>query len=236
MAPRTNATKRRHSNSSTEKPPLPTLPFDLVQDILYRLPVKSLAQFKSVSKSWKSLISDSKFTKKHFRVSTTPHRLLFPKLTKGQFIFNACTLSSLVTAKGAATAMQQLESPLNIRKFDQIRGSCHGILCIELHQRFAILWNPFVNKFASLPPLEIPWSNTIYSCFGYDHSTDSYKVVAFIKWLPNSEIYKTYVHTMGTTSWRMIQDFPCIPYSQSGKFISGTFNWLAYKDKDAVSS
>nr|AFK46050.1 unknown [Medicago truncatula] len=225
MVSRTTVTKSRRSN--------PTLPFDLVEDILYRLPVKSLAQFKSVSKSWKSLISDSNFTKKNLRVSTTSHRLLFPKLTKGQYIFNACTLSSPITTKGTATAMQH---PLNIRKFDKIRGSCHGILCLELHQRFAILWNPFINKYASLPPLEIPWSNTIYSCFGYDHSTDSYKVAAFIKWMPNSEIYKTYVHTMGTTSWRMIQDFPCTPYLKSGKFVSWTFNWLAYKDKYSVSS
>nr|ACJ85886.1 unknown [Medicago truncatula] len=79
MVSRTTVTKSRRSN--------PTLPFDLVEDILYRLPVKSLAQFKSVSKSWKSLISDSNFTKKNLRVSTTSHRLLFPKLTKGQYIF-----------------------------------------------------------------------------------------------------------------------------------------------------
>ncbi|RHN72390.1 putative F-box domain-containing protein [Medicago truncatula] len=131
MVSRTTVTKSRRSN--------PTLPFDLVEDILYRLPVKSLAQFKSVSKSWKSLISDSNFTKKNLRVSTTSHRLLFPKLTKGQYIFNACTLSSLITTKGTATAMQH---PLNIRKFDKIRGSCHGILCLELHQSntFSDVW------------------------------------------------------------------------------------------------
>jgi len=44
---------------------------------------------------------------------------------------------------------------------------------------------------------------------------------------------------MGAISWRKIQDFPCTPYTpylEPGKFVSGTFNWLAYKDKYSVSS
>ncbi|RHN66454.1 putative F-box domain-containing protein [Medicago truncatula] len=49
---------------------LPSLPFDLVPEILCRLPVKSLLQFRCVCKSWKSLISDPKFAKKHLHMFT----------------------------------------------------------------------------------------------------------------------------------------------------------------------
>ncbi|AES68630.2 F-box-like protein [Medicago truncatula] len=47
-------------------PPLPTLPFDLIQEILRRLPVKLLFQLRCVCKPWNSLISDHKFIMKIF--------------------------------------------------------------------------------------------------------------------------------------------------------------------------
>jgi F-box interacting protein len=65
--------------------------------------------------------------------------------------------------------------------------------------------------------------------FGYDHSSDTYKVVACLcnvyvgVWKPLVK-----VHTLGTNSWRTIQDFPSdsICVGMSGKFVSGTINWL----------
>ena len=36
---------------------------------------------------------------------------------------------------------------------------------------------------------------------------------------------------MGTNYWKKIQDFPSgVPYGESGKFVSGTINWLAVND------
>jgi len=64
----TISTKRRRRRKS-----LPILPFDLVSEILCRLPVKLLLQLRCVCKSWNSLISDSNFAKKHLRTSTPTH-------------------------------------------------------------------------------------------------------------------------------------------------------------------
>ncbi|MCH81608.1 F-box/kelch-repeat protein [Trifolium medium] len=50
-------------------PPLPTLPEDVIPQILCRLPVKLLIQLRCVCKSWNALISDSEFLKKHRRMS-----------------------------------------------------------------------------------------------------------------------------------------------------------------------
>jgi hypothetical protein len=51
-------------------PPLPTLPLDLVEQIICRLSVKLLCQLRCVCKSWNSLILDKKFAKKHLCRST----------------------------------------------------------------------------------------------------------------------------------------------------------------------
>jgi len=41
---------------------------------------------------------------------------------------------------------------------------------------------------------------------------------------------------MGTNFWTRIQDFPhCVPEHESGKFINGTLNWLAYNNSTIVS-
>lgn len=246
--PLTTATKRQRLNSSTgtltspssssedslHATPLPTLPFEIVLEILSRLPVKFLMQLQSVCKSWKSLISDPEFAKKHLRVSTTRHHLLLTFVSPSrEFVLTTYPLSSVFT-EVTATAMQ-LEYPLNNRnRFDLIVDSCHGILCFALDQRFALLWNPSIRKFTKLPSLDNPkreGSYTIYG-FGYAHISDTYKVVA-ISCYESDGSYETQVKvlTLGTNAWRMIQDFPSgVPFDDSGKFLRGTVNWLASRD------
>ena len=54
------------------------LPHELMVEILLRLPVKSLIRFKSVSKPWRSLISDTHFTKSHLDLAAAPtNRFLY---------------------------------------------------------------------------------------------------------------------------------------------------------------
>ncbi|GAU20081.1 hypothetical protein TSUD_381730 [Trifolium subterraneum] len=212
--------------------PLPTLPFELIVEILSRLPMKSLMQFQCVCKSWKSLISDPKFAKKHLRVSTKHHHFIttFPNSVMSY------PLTSLFTDVGTAI---QLEYPLTqqYRRFERIVGSCNGILCIQNDHDSVILWNPSIRKFTKLPCLdETPRPMYEYDyefSFGCDHSSDSYKVIAFITELfvingDRVRNVRVKVHTYGTNSWRRIQDFPSdlICEDLSGKFVCGTINRL----------
>ncbi|MCI13178.1 F-box/kelch-repeat protein [Trifolium medium] len=87
---------------------IPALPFDVISEILSRLPVKSLLQFRCVSKSWKSLISHPIFARNHLNLSTTRHllRLIYDK----------------PSSRGAFSHYTV--------------GSCHGILCIANYHCF----------------------------------------------------------------------------------------------------
>jgi len=160
----TTTTKRQCLNSSVvsltspstssfgdwlHAPPLPTLPFELVVDILTRLPVKFLMQLRSVCKSWKSLISDPDFAKKHLRVSNTRHRvlLMFSELSP-EFIIMTYPLYS-VSTEVTPTATQLEYPPGNRNRFECIVGSCHGIICIKLYCNFFVLWNPSIRKFTT---------------------------------------------------------------------------------------
>ncbi|KAF3544532.1 hypothetical protein DY000_02002720 [Brassica cretica] len=73
---------RRRTQSSTtsstyvgENPK--TLPIDLIMEILKRLPTKTIAKCRCVSKQWGSLLCDPYFTKSFLTRSSTRPRLLF---------------------------------------------------------------------------------------------------------------------------------------------------------------
>lgn len=55
---------------------LPTLLFDVVVEILCRMPVKLLLQLQCLGNSFNSLISDPKFAKKHLHFSPKRHHLM----------------------------------------------------------------------------------------------------------------------------------------------------------------
>jgi len=235
---------------------LPTLPFELITDILSRLPVKSLMKFKCVCKPWNSLISDRKFARKHFRMSTmNPNLILKSKNYSPEFTHTFYPLHSIFT-NFTTTDGTDIKSPLHgeitCEECIHIVDSCDGIFCLTQDdcppytKNIAVLWNPSIRKYKILPPLKNPCtkrdgngkSKTVYG-FGYDQISDNYKVVSVFRYKCGSSnngitTYKTKtqvkVHTLGTNSWRLIDGFPyggsCKFHFGSGKFVSGTINWL----------
>jgi F-box interacting protein len=221
-------------NNSVHAPPLPTLPFELIVEILCLLPVKFLWNLRSVCKSWKSLISDPKFAKKHLRGSQLAHVILSFTNPSDEFLLRAYPLPSIFNAITASVT--QLRYPLNNRNhYNQIVGSCDGIICFSIDQYHSLLWNPSIGKFKKLRSLRNHRRKDSYTMygFGHDHLSDSYKVVVVfccesLIGRRRSAGYKTKVkvHTPGTNYWRRIKDFPpCVPFNNSGKFVSGTLNW-----------
>ncbi|CAH1452985.1 unnamed protein product [Lactuca virosa] len=79
--------QQQKSIKTSENPPsVPTLPAEIIVEILKRLPVESLLRSRSVCKLWCSIISDSHFIKSHLSLSTsnnlyTHHRFIFNTLT-----------------------------------------------------------------------------------------------------------------------------------------------------------
>ncbi|CAJ2638483.1 unnamed protein product [Trifolium pratense] len=232
------------SNESLQVLPLPTLPLDLISEIFCRLPVKLLLQLRCVCKSWNSLISDPNFAKKHLHMSTTRclHFVSYSNFAK-KYIFSSYPLRSVFST--LSTNVIQFEyHPINHTPNNSyyIVGSCNGILCLANYydECFVLLWNPSIRKFKELPPFQKP--DLISHCrmssgFGYDPISDKYKVVVVLVFcVPDSSgnlVDKTEVkvHTLGTNFWTSIHEFPFggIPVELSGKFVSGTINWLASK-------
>ncbi|PNX83638.1 F-box/kelch-repeat protein [Trifolium pratense] len=224
---------------------VPTLPLDIIAEILCRLPVKLLLQLRCVCKSWNALITDPDFAKKHLSMSATSHLHFMSYTThSGKYNLTSYPLHSVFT--DITTNFTQFEYSMNNfdedyprGSFHDIIGSCNGILCIaDIYKGLAVLWNPSIRKVKELPLFEKPHESKLDMMsfgFGYDSFTDNYKVVVVFEY----HIYDRFgmrirksqvkVHTLGTNFWKNIQDFPFdgVLIEKSGKFVSGTLNWLA---------
>lgn len=188
-------------------PPEICIPFDLVKEILCRLPVKFLLQFRCVCKSWNFLISnDPKFAKKHLHMmSTTKHHYLLTttwiiakELEVMSYPFDSLQLDSIFTSNPT-----QLDySPIIPTSNDGLVASCDGLLCFAINQRLAVLYNPCIRKIKKLPFIDLPrvQGSTVYA-FGYDPFIDNYKVVAVFWYGSYHRAYKTQVevHTLAPT-------------------------------------
>jgi len=230
-----NTSTETLTSSQLHAPPPPTLPFDLVIEVLCRLPVRLLLKLQCLCKSWKSLISDPKFAKKNLHMATKRHHLIVSSTNSvDEILFFDSPIPSVLST---CVTQTQLSYPISLRNTKPLAMcSCDGIICITLFNNSALLWNPSIQKFKMLPPLKSNQQKSVldisYS-FGYDHFIDSYKIVSNSYLVNNNEVS---VYTLGVDNWRRIQDIPYTCVSTSGVFVSGTVNWLAYDPLSHSSS
>ncbi|XP_058775576.1 F-box/kelch-repeat protein At3g23880-like [Vicia villosa] len=206
---------------------LPILPFEFVEEILCRLPVKLLLQLRCLCKSFDTLISDPKFIKKHLHISTACPRLLIFSDDDYSYELSYPLHFNFSVVTNNAT---QHYCPFKIH-CPSILGSCDGMFCLKFNGSIT-LWNPSIQKLKTLPSLDARGRCGFPSYgFGFDTLINNYKVICVF---PNigshaKSIAKIMVHTLGTNSWRMIAgEFP-IPRIRSLKFVSGKLNWIASK-------
>jgi F-box interacting protein len=233
MAQGNDGDDNRNADSLAEEttltsPPLklPTLPFDLLPEILCRLPVKLLVQLRCLCKFFNSLISDPKFAKKHLQLSTKRHHLMLTNAAADdELVMYDSPIPSILSPSTVFTQTQlYLPStlPNNELYNKKVLCCCDGMFCGELNLGSYFLWNPSIAKFKLLPPLENPGQQVPFTIsFGYDHSIDNYKVVAV------SHEFEVCVYTLGTDYWREIEEMPYYDRHSSGIFACGTVNWIS---------
>ena len=191
-----------------------TIP-NLVEEILSRLPVKSLMQFKCVSKAWHTLISSHQFAKSHFqRASQNPNRMNVLVLTDN------CVPSSGYGALFRSRAIHGQPVDVDFHGFplwgekdvETNLTSCNGLLCIELYDVHIctsqyLVWNPSTKSYKNIPsPTSTPDS---FSCrfrrfgFCHDYSTDVHKTLRPYQTF-DIDILQIEIFSLKTCAWRTI--------------------------------
>ncbi|XP_059629169.1 F-box/kelch-repeat protein At3g23880-like [Cornus florida] len=167
-----------------ESAPLPSLPCDLIFNILLGLPVKSILRFKCVCKSWLTLFTDPDSVKKHLSRSQTSKLIVSCRSS------TSCPTLLVVPTCGTDGENRDPRPIHHIetrgRKFN-ILGSCDGLVLYgtgpnpdRRYSNRLYLLNPSTGKHLSIENITDSESNSDSASygFGYDESIDDFKVVA----------------------------------------------------------
>ncbi|XP_059628475.1 F-box/kelch-repeat protein At3g06240-like [Cornus florida] len=210
------------------------LPEEILVDILSRLPVKSLCRFKCVSIPWHSLITDPRFVKTHLNRNNRCEKII---VNSDSLYSVDCTEAS----NNHDVTATKLDMPSNIH-CTYILGSCNGLILVaDKDQLPKFLLNPSTREFKELPKFSIEpihYRFRMYG-FGYDSSTDEYKVVlVWFSWCCSYTHISFYTWRTDSWAFRYVHDFPYEPrvLFSVGVHVNGSLHWLADKcSKDSPS-
>ncbi|XP_021752965.1 F-box protein CPR30-like [Chenopodium quinoa] len=196
-----------------------TLPIEIITEILSRLPVESLLEFKCVSKSWYTLIKSPNFIKLHLNqtlISNSNRNLLLSYSSDHSsdinFHHNHLVYSD-IDLNHNHLLFSELDHPLKHREINFV-GSCNGIVCISDKSKNDIfLFNPVTKSRRKLPPNHThnPGNDkTLVFGFGFDSENDDYKVLRLIQDSHYSEVHhsKAEVYSLRENSWRCVEGIP----------------------------
>ncbi|KAJ0917064.1 putative F-box domain-containing protein [Helianthus annuus] len=186
------------------------LPLEIQEEIMKRLPVKSLIQFRSVSKQWMSLIDSPDFIK-HY--SGQQHLLV---RYDRDYLYDEPEYVSFVDDDTLPRQKVSPTIPLLVSMLERssMIGSSHGLLCLFGYygrDEMAILWNVSIRKAVAI---DVP--NVVYQKyktilgFGVCDETCDPKIVKIICINSQRDIESTSdsipwqveVFTLSTGAWR----------------------------------
>ncbi|GKA59315.1 putative F-box domain containing protein, partial [Tanacetum coccineum] len=187
---------------------------DVVEkNILTRLDVKDLLRCKRVCKSWYSLISSPYFVKAHLKHNDVPHtRIAMPTYWK----------------------IPNHENLYQYNKWKLV-GSSNGLVCVSifpLRDALLLLINPWTRELRELPipPLFLEEINNIANLslsFGYDSSTDDYKLV-MVTHKERMDASLVQVFSLKSMTWKHIGHIKyCLTHGGCGVLFNAALHWFA---------
>ncbi|XP_062009189.1 F-box/kelch-repeat protein At3g06240-like isoform X1 [Rosa rugosa] len=171
----------------------------VIDDILSRLPAKSLLRFRCVCKAWRALISDPYFIRKHLSCIDTKISTSYSLLIKEQ-IFRSAEYEAILKCLSH-------DGPLPSRRLD-----------------FLVLPQPSL------------WSQHFFSGFGYDSTSNDYKVILASH--TSSNEFDVVVFTLKSGSWRKLgrlNRYSEVSWvSLAGCLVNEALHWVLEEEDDRL--
>nr|XP_018621971.2 putative F-box protein At1g32420 isoform X1 [Nicotiana tomentosiformis] len=172
-------------------------PREIIINILSRLPVKTLLQFRCVCKPWRKLISKPNFVATHFRHSSSlqPITGSSPILLHTRHLESADHLLSLINLSPESSSVVELDNPFPFFLQSMVVvGSCNGIVCLcqPPWGDVITLWNPAMRQSRTLPLSKRKPIMGTHSCvsigLAYDSQENDFLVLSLKSFGPETMI------------------------------------------------
>ncbi|CAF2286523.1 unnamed protein product [Brassica rapa] len=230
-----------HSRTCTEEYS-ETIPHDLIIEIVSRLPTKSVARCRCVSKLWSSLLVHPYFTETYLTRSSASPKILFACVKDGKVSFYTSPqpdddkASSPITA---AAATYHMNFPFD--HVIDIYRPMSGLVCIrdgrilKGRKTAAMVWeicNPSTGQSVILPKMKSRKRTGAKSFFGYDPIEKQFKVLSMFT--DNDFSSEHQVLTLSTTGKLSVRIVECgIPHCplSDGICISGVLYYKSSTEK-----
>lgn len=169
-----------HDDGMSELLKWPTLPADLIINILLRLPVKSLGKFKRVSKQWLHLITDSYFISMYREICLRNPNIVLLKKTpllrethmKKCTRIDLCSLNLDGSCRNDEFSLYLNDDEMNI----EVLPSKWDFICFVSESGFYVC-NPSTQVTMKLPEANCCTSGEVNAGMGYVKERDEYVVV-----------------------------------------------------------
>nr|CAD1839568.1 unnamed protein product [Ananas comosus var. bracteatus] len=203
----------------------------ILEEILSRLPTKSVLRLSRVSKLWHSIVSDPHFCNLHATRALVRdiHRSML--LIEDPVIENSsgARIKTLLTGREANLHGSTICHIANSKAY-MYKGTCNGLLIFQCYaaQEPIVLCNPVTREYLYLPAGALPFHDLDEYCFGlgFDPLRKVYKVFRFSISLHSSEKSICEVYTLGSHgSWRRVcSDVELLTFG-TGLYIGGKIFW-----------
>ncbi|GKA08930.1 putative pentatricopeptide repeat-containing protein [Tanacetum coccineum] len=213
------------------------IPFDIQSEIIKRLPVKSLIQFCSISKQWKSFIDNPKFIKNYHINHLNPryHLLVSYELDNVQTYTSIIDDNTFPEQKFPLTAPESLSFVRNTLTL----SSVDGLLCfygfygdVDSKTRMAVIWNPTVRKSVGIVVIPKAGYKRPIVGFGVCPDTSDPKLVKInVSKMPSR--WEVDVFTLSTRVWKTVYmgaPFKSCDFARFPVFVDGVIYFRAYDD------
>ncbi|KAL3650420.1 hypothetical protein CASFOL_006823 [Castilleja foliolosa] len=195
---------------------------DILIQILLRLPLKPIYQFKSVSKHWQSLISSPEFRLIRSLAPVSFSGLIFQRFKRSYVVdFNIPRFSPFKELKFSNEPNREMK----------ILNSCRGLLlCFDSCKSYYIC-NPTTNKYSKIPNYVDPNGWIVGMCLAFDPSkSPHYRVLCVIGWGISTLTKVFKIYSSETGSWRKCGDprvMTDIDDFSNGVYWNGSIHWIS---------
>ncbi|XP_059636132.1 F-box protein At5g18160-like [Cornus florida] len=219
----------------------PTLPSDLIFNIVSRLPVKVLGKFESVSKQWRFMITDPYFILTHRNRSLqNPNLLLLRKVPNDDDSDNPQKKKTTVEVCGLdSDGKLNIGFTLDVNDAIDMLPSKWDLICFAGENGFYVC-NPSTQEFVKLPEASCCTSGEINAGMGYISSRNEYVLIHLYDrsldiYVDNDigcEVIRLSDGCVRNCSWKVVEANCPHVVRGWGVLVENVFYWMIWEEYD----